>query len=1081
MLLCVHKLSIIFKSILSIALLLLILPVCSQAQRNALEFRHLGTSDGLSEGRIFCMLQDSRGFLWFGTYNGLNKYDGYSFKHYYAKPHDTSGLQSNVITALCEDSSHTIWIGTRGGGLCTLDRRTDRFHHYSYSLSDPKSLSSNDVTAILCDSKGRVWVGTTGEGLNYFNPAKGVFQRYSFVKSENQKGNPNNVTSLFETANGNIIVNASGVPSEFDPVTATSHQIGAPVGHSISSLRSIWSLSKKSGCLFVVATGYRSYSYIAVDLPKLNPIKRWQAYGMNSITKFVLQGPIDGQETGNSSTCLIGTSRGLFLLNSKDHSVQPFYVDSHDPGNTYSNVFMCALFDKQGRLWVGTYDGVYVLNRDALIFRKHFLGGLQSISNAQQTVRSLYADNRGNILAGTLSGKLFESSDKDREFRASAEFATSRISNPVNGITRDSAGNIWFVGTSGPWYLKPAHQTRLIRLTSNNTPCTILGSKYFHPQTDNNFLPPGGNGYIVYCDRQARIWLGTGTTSENEATLHCYNARDGTLSSFAYPGSGAHSGIHGVYCMLEDYDNNFWIGTAEGLFQFDRSTGRFKPFMYDPDNEHSINYNSITTLHEDTRGRLWVGTWGGGLDLMDRKSGQFTHFVEKDGLPSNIIYSILEDKAGSLWMATGRGISHFDADLRTFSNYDLEDGLLDNEFQPNAAAMLPSGEMFFGGNHGITSFFPERVAKRTPKAPLEVTLFNVSNKSYVSELGDGDTVRLLYDQNDLSFDFAALDFSSPAKKRYEYILLGEDAHWSQCGSRNTGAYNNLSPGHYILRIKSANAQGVWDASGIAINIIIATPYWGTWWFQLLVAFTVLVLMLAWVFRIRSRKRAYQRMLDHALENERVNIAGELHDGPLQDLYATRFLLEGQSSNLMMLERGPRDELEAILKKVRGDLRAVTGELQLPRFENGLSQELINFLEGFGEQNPEIQIVNRIQAQTNALSLHEQENLFRIVRTAVANVKRHAKASEIIVQFSQVGKIYEMDIADNGCGFSVPSTFDALGREKHYGLILMHAHAHEIGAKLSISSIPGKETRIHVTYLKRVWLGRANVLHRLFKA
>jgi len=1057
--------------LLSIALTLFQIPARSQTLPNATGFRHLGTSDGLSEGRITCILQDTKGFIWIGTYYGLNKYDGYSFKHFYARPQDSSGLQNSVITSLCEDSAHSIWIGTQGGGVSSLDRRTGKFHHYGYDSTNLLSLSSNYVTSLLCDSKGRLWAGTLEDGLNCFDRETGSWWRYAFLQRGIGGGSPNNVRSLFESASGTIIVNASGAPIEFDPRACSSRLLTAPQAFPNSSIGSIWPLASSPYYLYQGASkNERIRLFCSGALPLVEPTQRWGSLKLSGSIYFVLQEPSEIEERVGTCMTVMGTSNGLFVMDPEECSINPLNVNTHELGNSYDNCFTCGLFDRQRRLWIGSFNGLYVLNKDALIFRKHTLQSDSYMASMKpQTVRSLHVNRQGKLLAGMLSGQLFELSKNDNEFHLSKRHIITRPGAglaPLNGIAEDPLGNTWFAVSSGPCLLQSVGKLGLVPITTRTSPRELLAaSRYFHPHAAPDFLPPGESGYVVYCDRESRIWLGCATKKERAATLLCYDTRSDSIFSYVYPGSEVgRSGLHGVYAILEDHNSNFWIGGAEGLFQLDRVTGKFKSFLNNPADDRTLSYNSVATLYEDSRGRLWIGTWGGGLNLMDSKSGQFTRFLEQDGLPSNIIYSILEDKTGSLWMTTGRGISHFNANLKTFSNYDLDDGLLDTEFQPNASAMLPSGEMFFGGNHGVTSFFPDQVIQKDRGAPLAVTSFNVSNKLYASELEDGDTVLLDYNQNYLSFEFASLDFSSPAKNRYAYMLQNGDDRWLQCANRNSGAYNNLSPGHYILRIKSANVQGVWDAPGIAINIFIAAPYWGTRWFQILVALCLSALILAWVLRIHARDRAYQVMLDHALENERINLAGELHDGPLQDLYATRFLLEGTAEETSAFGQNPTSELEAILKKVRGDLRAVTGELQLPHFENGLAQELSQFLESFGEHNPEIRIASEIQPEPDSLPLKVQQNLFRIFRTALANVKRHSDAGEVSVRFTREGRMFSLEIVDDGRGFEVPSILDALRRGKHYGLILMYAYANEIGAKLSISSTPRKITRIRVIYL-----------------
>ncbi|HEY3875944.1 MAG TPA: two-component regulator propeller domain-containing protein, partial [Candidatus Kapabacteria bacterium] len=654
----------------------------SQAQNNSVAFRHLGTADGLSEGRVSCMLQDSKGFLWIGTFYGLNKYDGYSFQRYIAAPQDTSGLQSNVITALCEDSSHTIWVGTRGGGLSALDRAHNTFYHYGHNTAQPHSLSSNDITSLLCDSKGRLWIGTLDDGLNYFDPAKGDFQRYSFPRSKNPLEHPNQIFSLIESRNGTIIIGAPPAPSEFDPLTGTSKPIIIKNDrHVPTSILSASLFAMDSGYLFREEKKHRRLLYYC-DFPSLQHRKRWISSDLHGLINFLLPETGVGM-MGKVSQYLLGTTIGLFVLNSDDHSVKPFLIDSRTNGNTYDNMFTCAHQDAQDRIWIGTYNGLYIIKNEALAFKKpEFQEQIKGSQHSSETVRSLYVNKKGTLLAGTFSGQLFDWSQADHTFHVSAGSQDRPDRTALNSIAQDDNGNTWFAASSPPFYLRPAGKVMFTKITGADR--TLLPSRYFHPRMASGILPVGMSGYVVYPDGEGRVWFGSGTKNNlNAATLLCYDSRKDSAYTYCYPGSETgHSGAHGVYSILEDRSDNFWIGTADGLFLLDRTTGKFRSYLNDPANDRSLSNNAISTLYEDSRGRLWVGTWGGGLDLMDTKTGLFTHFFEKDGLSSNIIYSMLEDKDATLWIATGRGICHFNPELRTFSNYGLDDGLLDSEFQP---------------------------------------------------------------------------------------------------------------------------------------------------------------------------------------------------------------------------------------------------------------------------------------------------------------------------------------------------------------------------------------------------------------
>jgi signal transduction histidine kinase len=515
------------------------------------------------------------------------------------------------------------------------------------------------------------------------------------------------------------------------------------------------------------------------------------------------------------------------------------------------------------------------------------------------------------------------------------------------------------------------------------------------------------------------------------------------------------SGIRLITAIVRRDERSLWVGSPHGLFAFDKASGVFRQYAHKPSDPSSIGGNAVWVVHKDRLGHLWIGTWDGGLNLFDEENASFRHFTMANGLPSNVIQSIVEDERGDLWIATANGIAHYDQQLETFTNFGLADGFVDVEYEPNAAVVASDGKLFFGGSHGVVSFYPRDLTRPKVLAPMFITALRVGGALRVSEIPNGGSTVIDYDDNDPAFEFAKLDYLEPSEKQYEYMLEGLDPSWIYAGSRSNVNYSNLDEGTYrfLFRTKEDTTETY------AATIIIAPPFFQRWWFRGgLVFFVVIVGGLVLQRRI-SRRKAFQAQLDLATENERLDLAGELHDGPLQDLFGARFLLDSlKEANGVGLQAHTLDNL---LKKVRGDLRALTGELQIPSFESGFANELQAFCDRFQERYPRINVIEQISTEMTPLQGRIEQNLFRIVRTAMANVAKHAQASRVTVMFEASRTDFLLRIEDDGVGFRVPTDLRLFTEEKHFGLFLMQSYARTIGAKCSIVSELGNGAMIEV--------------------
>jgi len=332
-----------------------------------------------------------------------------------------------------------------------------------------------------------------------------------------------------------------------------------------------------------------------------------------------------------------------------------------------------------------------------------------------------------------------------------------------------------------------------------------------------------------------------------------------------------------VISLHEDKEGTLWIGTYIGLNKFDSGSGTFVRYLNDPSDPNSLSDNRIWSIYEDEKGYLWLGT-NGGLNKFDKTTGKFIHYTEKDGLPNNVVYGILNDRDENLWLSTNKGIAKFDIKTESFINYDVRDGLQGNEFNPGAYYRTRDGKLYFGGENGLNSFYPQRIKNNPHIPPIVLTGFKKFNNSVVLDttISEINSLNLSYRENFFAFEFAALDFTFPEKNSYAYKLEGFDTEWIMSGNRRYASYTNLDGGDYVFRVKGSNNDGVWNHEGRSINIYISPPFWQTWWFKIVSAIFTLVLLLGtYKYRI-NRMREQQAKLETSV-NEKTKELKEKYD------------------------------------------------------------------------------------------------------------------------------------------------------------------------------------------------------------
>jgi signal transduction histidine kinase/ligand-binding sensor domain-containing protein len=1021
------------------------LAVSQKAQSIKMNFRHLGVKDALIGGTVSAIVQSRTGFMWFGMHpGGLYKYDGYSLKKYTSSStsSDSTGLLSDDIRTIAEDSTGNIWIGTFRTGLYRFEPKTGKFFHFSHNDKDTTSLSSDLIHGLITDSQKRIWI-LTAKGLDQYDPLHQSFIHYRYdltnLYNPGSRYPGDRYGIVFDHKKGVLILTYLDVFYP-DPKSHTLKVLPIYDNNVRVGIDEILPQKDYSIGVFIYGEKKEYKKICKLDVSTQKVIESYcdfPAWASQGIVRH------------DSNFYYMATTSGLFILNTVTKSLTPIEIYSPEAGDMVMPRIWTITSDRNKNLWVCTRGGgIYILDQRKNLFVNHSLNLPIGSDNALDRIcRVLKLNRRDELMMVTTPGKVYiwDSIKRDFKFtyRVTPDLGHSYV--PwVNDVYEDRHGNIWAVVTNlGPIFIRNVKTG---------------ASKRSYYSTDSLTLPNlSATGISIYEDRSGLIWVGSiNYYSKRWNDFACINDLTGEIRAFRLPHSRGNGETTGAYGFFEDKAGRFWIGSDKGLYLFDRLSGKFTLYSHNDKDTKSLGNNRIAGIIEDKWGRCWVGT-SSGLDLFDRTSGTFTHFTEKDGLSNNNIIAMLEANDGSLWMTTLAGVSRFDPESKTFTSYSWDDGIYLSKFLGGACSILPSGEMFFGAEGGVLSFFPEKVSSLYSYAPLVVTSFSVAEVNKYTELFNNDSIVLRYDENDFSFEFAALDFGSPRNKRYAYMLEGLNDGWITSGSKNYASFTNIPPGDYIFRVKAMTRQGKWDPKEIAIYVYIAPPFWGTWWFRTSAALLILGSVGYAFSRREKRRKQYLADLEAAREKERLDLASELHDGPLQDLYATRFMLEPIAARADENAR----QLDELLTKVRSDLRTITSELQIPRFDLGLAEELLLTLDAYREIHKGVMINVDVKKEDAQISDVLMQNMFRIFRTALANIQKHAEASEIVVYFRSQNGRTEMTISDNGVGFIVPSDIGQFARSNHYGLFMMKNFAEQMGAKFEVHSEIGKGTSVTI--------------------
>ncbi|GAB3841760.1 sensor histidine kinase [Hymenobacter jeollabukensis] len=1005
---------------LLVALLLGWLAVPAAAQN--LTFRALSSQVGLSENSVSCLTQDRAGFLWLGTQDGLNRYDGASFRVFRGDPQRPGTLLSNFIQDIAADPRGGVWVGTGGGGLSYYDPLKESFTSYSEGV-----IADDFVWSVFCDRQGLVWAGSE-KALNLIDPKTGKVRQFRHAQAVSGNVHRNSIRAITQTPDGRIWVGTGeGRISVVDFKTGRLVPLaGWAPGSAIKSLAAtprngLWVAAADGGGLCFIDLLTNQKTHFRHDPARVGSLPS------NEVNAVL----VDQQER-----VWVGTVRGLCRY---DAAADYFTVWQHQLNNPRSlpTDKVISLFqDRSGLLWGGTDQGVVSFEPRPNAFTQpvpsRFTGPVWAV--AEDAVGNLWvgSETNGLLRHDPISGRV-------TTYRANPADPQALPEDFIRAVLPDRAGRLW-VGTrsKGLTYLDPA-TGRFRRFRHNPADPTSL--------SDDNVR-------CVYEDRQGRIWVGTegGLNLIDPVSGRCAVYRNNPHDSLSLSGNY-------VRCVYQDRRGRLWVGIGGGgLSQFDSRTGHCRAFRARRDDPHSLSTDFVRCMLEDEQGRLWLGTEGGGLScLIDAERGRFENYGEADGLPNNVIYGMALDAQQHLWVATNKGIARFTPRTKEFRTYDTRDGLPQDEHNAGAYWRGRDGRLFFGGGNGLVAFQPAAVRFNAEPPPVVLTGFRKFNRWATLDTSITASRLLTINPRDnfFSIEFAALNYRLSDKNRFAYKLENFNEKWIDAGTQRQATYTNLDPGTYVFRVRAANNDGVWNNVGASLRLVVEPPWYQTWWFRILASWLVFGLLF-----LAYRVRVSQLL---ALERVRHNIARDLHDDMGSTLSSISILSQLARTHQ---QRGNAEQSSQLLDQIGDSSRRMLDSMDdivwaiNPAHDS--MESVTSRMRSFASDVLEARGIDFIfkvapEVTEHRLPMRARREFFLMFKEAVNNLAKYSKAEFARITLDYDNRSLVLRVEDDGVGFDPKAPAQGGGN----GMTNMRSRAAAIKAHLTIDTAPGEGTRLEL--------------------
>lgn len=938
--------------------------LASSGQHNLLRFSHISSKEGLPHSLVFSFAQDSLGFIWMGTNNGLARYDGYNFRVFQPDPTKSNSISDKSVFLVHCDKKGYLWMYLQGKGLNRMELRTEQFRQYYPDKDKPGAISGNEIKQIVEDDEGSLWFATNN-GIDKYSPVTDNFMHYLPAQVDPKSSPSNNVSKMVIDKNKNVwFLSSRGIGflnSKTREVTSigklTSQQWSDSVYYydiKIDREGDLWYCGAYGGLFHyniktnTLTQQLRNYSnlrylyidrndnlYVYADRPVNHLLvlekKNRAQMKFSEYPMFSTQNAIDyfSFSEDRNNNIWITSTQGLECIN-PDAGLFHYRANIHFPGSLSGNNLVTGFIDRSENLWLS----VYRLGVDkADLLQKPFRWYLSNLENSDNSIpgndiTAVYEDRRGNIWIGTFGTGLTCYNPKLGTYRTIPVRIDdkSKINfNAPSAMYEDDQGRLWVGYHDGQLdRINPA--TFQIERFRDNVPKS--SPYYFAAWGIREILP----------DKEGNLWIAS--TSRGVIEL---NKKTGSFvyHSFLYEKDYASNSFYRT--AFVDKDNNVWAGTQNGgLIRYERNNNRFTSYKHNKDDNYSISNNTVYAIYEDSTA-MWVGT-AGGLNRFDKRTSKFYKFKALKALNTYAIYSIYADKQRNLWMSTDHGILSFNPETETLRNYIDSDGLPANEFSTTGHAQLRSGEIFLGTAKGLVSFLPSEIGENPYKAKPIITDFRIFNKS----IAPGDSLHgrailkehiwatkklvIKHNENDFSIEFSALHYAAPDKIIYYYKLENFNDNWLTTDSkRRFASYTGIQPGKYIFRLKTVNSDGVNSdpSDEVTLEIYIAPPFWKTWVFRITLG---LLIVLGIAFYIRQRLRGFK--------NQKIKLERMVRQRT-RDLEAINVMLEEKQEEINIQHEellSQKDHLEiANVKLTEQQNKIIEQNLELHKHRNHLEQ------------------------------------------------------------------------------------------------------------------------------------------------
>lgn len=857
-------------------------------------FEHLTVGEGLPHNRVQAIEQDHNGFMWFGTQEGLVRYDGYDCRIFRQTLEDSLGFRGKMVECIKEDSKGNLWVGMQADGVNLRDAQTGKFRNLGRTKGF-EILEKSRVHTIFEDCKKNIWIGTVGDGLFLYNPEN---QSLKHFDKNNSRLQDNIISAIKEDTNGHLWIASGGkYIYELDPTTAhfepiqlaflsNSDFIGFRKSLFLDAQQNLW-IGTEGGGLYRFQLPTRQFERITQ-----------KNKGLSSVNILSIA------QMPNGNLLLATDGGGLDIFDPQTNTVicYKYNIGNHQALNT--NQLYTIFIDRQQNIWIGTINGgINIFKAYRTRFKNFTHSGNRLSELSHRSVLSIREARDGKIWIGTDGGGI------DILDKTNYTFSKFKPTQPIGSgvvkcIFEDSKKRLWFgYFNDGVDVYDP--QMRFLR-------------RYRPDGTRPNSIS-GTNVWSIAEDHRHRLWFGT-----QDDGLNLWDEATDSFQQFRNDPNNIHSlPDNRIIFVYADHQKNLWVGTENGgLCLWDSVRRHFTRFQYRTNDPLSIGANDVRCVLEDSKGRLWFGTESGGLNLW-LGNGQFKRIKANDGLHSDAISSIVEDKSGTLWVATFKGIVKLDIESFNFQFFDFSRGINYNQFNPLAAICTNDEILLFGGINGLNLIKPEWVRIYDQKPPILLTNFKIFNESISAgrqtngrtilekNIAVADKIFLNYSDNVISFEFAALDYTEPFRNQYAYQLEGFDANWQYTSAdKRLITYTNLNPRYYVFKIKGTNSVGVWSDEK-RIEVRIEPPFWSTWWFR---AWMLLFLGgLLWVsirlYMMRREMALKQRVLQS--EKEILRLTNDKLASEVQTKNSELMSKAAQMAHKITILGGIKDQLEGI--------------------------------------------------------------------------------------------------------------------------------------------------------------------------